>query len=64
MMAFIFGVLGVVLVIEGIPYLAFPRRVKGWALVLQEIPEGTLRVMGAISMAGGLLTLYFVRYLR
>jgi uncharacterized protein YjeT (DUF2065 family) len=59
-MAFIISVLGVVLIMEGIPYFAFPRKVKQWALLLQEIPEATLRIIGLISMAAGLLMLYMV----
>jgi uncharacterized protein YjeT (DUF2065 family) len=59
-MAFILSVLGVVLIIEGIPYFAFPRKVKQWALLLQEIPEATLRIIGLISMAAGLLLLFMV----
>ena len=60
-MAFFWSVLGVVLILEGIPYFAFPRRVKQWALILQEIPERTLRVMGLLSMMAGLLLLYVAR---
>ncbi len=60
-MEFVFSVLGVVLIIEGIPYFAMPRKLKGWALVLQEIPEGTLRLMGRASMVVGLFLLYLVR---
>ena len=52
--------LGVVLIMEGIPYFAFPRKVKQWALLLQEIPEATLRIIGLISMAAGLLLLFMV----
>jgi uncharacterized protein YjeT (DUF2065 family) len=59
-MAFILSVLGVVLIMEGIPYFAFPRKVKQWALLLQEIPEATLRIIGLISMAAGLLLLFMV----
>ncbi len=60
-MGFVFSVLAVVLIIEGIPYFAFPKKVKVWALVLQEIPETTLRLMGLASMGVGLLLLYMVR---
>lgn len=60
-MPFIFSVLGLVLVIEGLPYFAFPGRVKEWALMIQEIPERGLRVMGLISMLGGLILVYVGR---
>ncbi len=60
-MAFILSVLGAILVIEGIPYFAFPARVKEWALLIQEVSDRNLRVMGIFSMAAGLVILYIVR---
>ncbi len=62
-MNFILTVLGVVLIIEGLPYFAFPGRIKEWALALQEVSDGGLRAMGFVAMATGLLILYIVRYL-
>ncbi len=62
-MAFILSVLGVVLILEGIPYFAFPGKVKQWALMLQEVPTGTLRIIGLISMAAGLIFLFMVNSL-
>ncbi|MBI5826148.1 MAG: DUF2065 domain-containing protein [Deltaproteobacteria bacterium] len=62
-MGFILSVLGVILILEGIPYFGFPGRVKQWALTLQDIPERTLRVMGLISMLAGLAILYLIRTL-
>jgi hypothetical protein len=59
--AFIVSVVGVLLVIEGIPYFAFPKKAKFWASMLQEIPDRTLRVMGLAAMATGLALLYAVR---
>lgn len=60
-MAFIFSVLGLVLVIEGLPYFAFPSRIKEWALSIQEIPDRGLRIIGFISMLGGLILVYIGR---
>lgn len=60
-MVFLLTVLAVLLVIEGIPYFAAPSKVKEWAMTLQEIPERTLRIMGFISMAAGLVALYFIK---
>lgn len=62
-MAYILTVLGVLLILEGIPYFGFPNRVKQWALTLQDIPERTLRVMGLVSMLAGLVILYLMRML-
>jgi len=60
-MAYFLSVLGLVLVIEGLPYFAFPRKVKEWALILQEIPDGQLRIMGFIAMATGVILAYLGR---
>lgn len=54
-------VLGALLVIEGIPYFAFPGKVKEWALVLQEIPDKSLRITGMAAMAFGLVILFLAR---
>ncbi len=63
-MAFILSVFGVVLVMEGIPYFAFPGKVKRWALAIQEIPDSGLRAMGITSMIAGLVLLYVAGYMR
>jgi len=58
--SFILTILGVLLIIEGIPYFGFPKKVKSWALAIQEVPENSLRLLGLIIMAAGLLLLYAV----
>lgn len=60
-MAYFLSVLGLVLVIEGLPYFAFPAKIKEWAISLQELPGKTLRIMGFISIAAGLLLVYLGR---
>jgi uncharacterized protein len=54
-------VLGALLVVEGIPYFAFPKKVKEWALVLQDIPDRSLRITGFAAMAFGLMILFLTR---
>lgn len=58
------SILGALLVLEGIPYFGFPGTVKRWALVLQEMPEKTLRILGLVIMAVGIILLFAVRSLR
>ncbi len=53
--------LGLILVVEGIPYFAFPHRMKRWMLRLQEVPDAHLRVMGFLAMCVGLLLAYLFR---
>jgi uncharacterized protein YjeT (DUF2065 family) len=56
------SILGALLILEGIPYFGFPRAVKEWALLLQEMPDRTLRLMGLAIMLIGLAILFALRY--
>ncbi len=58
---FILCVLGVVFIIEGLPYFAFPRRIKTYLRSILEIPEHTLRIFGFAAMAFGLVLVYLGR---
>ncbi len=60
-MVILFIVLGVILVLEGIPYFAFPAKVRDWALALQDVSNNSLRIVGFISMVVGLLVLFLVK---
>lgn len=60
-MDFFLCVLGMVFIIEGMPYFAFPNKVKAYLSKIQEIPDSTLRIVGFLSMAAGLLLIYFGR---
>lgn len=60
-MKLLFCLLGLVLVVEGIPYFAFPDKMKQWMLRLQDIPNAHLRVMGFVAMCSGLLISYLFR---
>jgi uncharacterized protein YjeT (DUF2065 family) len=52
-------VIGMVLVLEGIPYFAFPEKVKSLYLKIQEISDVNLRMLGFMAMVFGLLLVYF-----
>ncbi|MEE8575320.1 MAG: DUF2065 domain-containing protein [Thermodesulfobacteriota bacterium] len=60
-MGFLLSVVGVLLVLEGLPYFAFPRKTKEWAMMLGEIPDRSLRIMGLVAMVFGLLLIYAAR---
>ena len=60
-MTFMLSVLGAVLIIEGLPYFAFPVKLKSWGRMMEEVPPRRLRLLGLISMAAGLVLLYLVR---
>lgn len=54
-------VLGMVLILEGIPYFLFPEKMKIYMIKIIESPAGTLRFLGISSMIVGLILLYFGR---
>ena len=57
-MTFILSVLGVVLIIEALPYFAFPMKVKEWSLSIREVPDRSLRLLGFLAMMAGLVFVY------
>jgi uncharacterized protein YjeT (DUF2065 family) len=60
-MKFFLCVAGLVLIIEGLPYFAFPEKIKIFLLKLQDTPDSTLRILGLIAMITGLILVYFGR---
>jgi uncharacterized protein len=54
-------VLGMVLILEGLPYFAFPEKVKPWLQKLLETPDKALRGLGFGLMLFGLLIVYIGR---
>ena len=55
----LFCLLGLVLIVEGLPYFAFPDKMKKWMSIVQATPDAYLRAMGFLAMALGLLIAYF-----
>ncbi len=60
-MDLVLTVLGLLLIIEGLPYFMFPEKVKNWYLFIQDLPRRWLRMMGLIAMIAGLLFVYIGR---
>jgi len=58
-MKYFFCVLGMVFVIEGLPYFTFPAQIKTYLLKLTEVSDTTLRILGATAVSLGLLLVYF-----
>ncbi len=58
-MKFFWCVIGVVLVIEGIPWFLSPQGLKRMLVQMLPVPERTLRMMGLLLMLGGLLIVYY-----
>jgi uncharacterized protein len=57
-MKYFLCVLGMVLIVEGLPYFAFPDKIKAYMLKLTEIPDMKLRIMGSIAIIVGLALIY------
>jgi uncharacterized protein YjeT (DUF2065 family) len=60
-MEFFLCVLGMVLVVEGLPYFAFPEKMKALMNIMHEQDDATLRIMGAALLVLGLVVLLIAR---
>ncbi len=58
-MKYFFCVIGMVMIVEGLPYFAFPSRVKAFLLKIPEISDDRLRVYGIAAITTGLILVYF-----
>ena len=57
-MKFFLCVIGMVMIIEGVPYFLVPDKMKYWVQKVLELPEGTLRRFGMVLMLAGLICIY------
>ena len=60
-MEFFLCVLGMVMIIEGIPYFVFPDKMKTYAQKIHEMTDGLLRKFGFVLMVIGLGLVYLGR---
>ena len=60
-MRLFFCLIGLLLVVEGVPYFAFPDKMKRWMNIIQEIPDSQLRIIGFVSMCVGVIIAYLLR---
>lgn len=54
-------VIGMVMIVEGLPYFAFPEKMKSVMAVVQQQPDAVLRVFGSVMTFIGLLIVYLAR---
>ena len=54
-------VLGVVLIVEGLPWFLSPKGTKRMLSELSQMNDNALRVVGLVFMLAGLLLVYFVK---
>lgn len=57
-MKYFLCVIGMVLIVEGLPYFAFPDKIKSYLRKLIDIPDTTLRIMGSFAVVAGLILVY------
>jgi uncharacterized protein YjeT (DUF2065 family) len=57
-MDFFLCVLGMVMIVEGIPYFVFPDKMKIWVRKVLEMPDLQLRRTGLVLMGIGLFLVY------
>lgn len=60
-MKILFLLVGMVMVLEGIPYVAFPESMREWLRKISEMKAEHLRILGLFSMSAGLLVCWFVQ---
>ena len=53
--------IGMVLILEGMPYAAAPEAMKEWLFKLSELPPGQLRLLGLVAMGIGLFICVIVQ---
>ena len=61
-MKFFLCVIGMVMIIEGIPYFTVPDKMKVWVRKVLDMPDTQLRRMGLVLMGLGLFLVYLGRH--
>lgn len=61
-MDFFLCVIGMVMIVEGLPYFAIPQKMKFWVQKMVQIPEGQLRRFGLALMIVGLWLVYWGKH--
>ena len=61
LMDFFLCVIGMVMIVEGFPYFAFPDKMKVWVQRVLEMRDGSLRRFGLVLMVIGLGFVYMGR---
>ena len=57
-MKFFFCVMGMVMIVEGLPYFAFPRKMREMVQMITGLDDTSLRRFGFFLMAAGLCVVY------
>lgn len=57
-MKILFALIGLVFILEGLPYLTFPEAMQRWLKQLLEMKPIQLRIVGLLAVCIGLLVCY------
>ena len=60
-MKFFLCVVGMVMIVEGLPYFAFPEKMKYWIQKIAGTSDSSLRRFGLVLMVFGLALVYISR---
>ena len=60
-MRYFLSVMGMVMIVEGLPYFAWPGKMKSWLKKMMDSPDSDLRKIGAVVMVVGLVLVYLGR---
>ncbi|ADH84968.1 DUF2065 domain-containing protein [Desulfurivibrio alkaliphilus] len=60
-MEFLLVLIGLILIVEGLPYAAFPEAMQRWLAQMQQLSPVTLRKAGLVMLGLGLLLIYLAR---
>jgi uncharacterized protein len=60
-MKYFLCVIGMVMIIEGLPYFGFPDKMKAVMKMVLELPDDSLRKFGFVLMVTGLALVYIGR---
>lgn len=60
-MKLLITLVGLVLVLEGLPYAAFPEAMQGWLRQLISVPPRSLRIIGLLAIGLGLLLCFLTQ---
>jgi uncharacterized protein len=61
-MSYFLSVIGMVFIIEAVPYILFPAKVKTFAQFVHMVPNSKLQATGIIAAFAGLLIIYVGRH--
>jgi hypothetical protein len=63
-MKFFIAVIGMAMFIEGLPYFLFPNKTKEAMAQIQELSPRTLKALGFLLLAFGLLVTYLSKFIK